>query len=266
MLSVASSSGKHTGPTLARAADGSFIAAWIGTAEGDTDSEDLFLRRLSPALQPLGKPVRATDLVPKGVSKPRARVPAIEIQSGAVLIALRVERDPERSIYYIHLPIADAARELEPAVKGVRRDRFIAPSVVTNNDKAKSDTPSIACGGGMCFLAWHGEVNSGSFAAFIDPTKPQPLWRKKFTKTGTRPAVAVNASGEGRIAWYEAGRVMTAAIGRDDIGPASKIARISGDQPPPSIVAGSKPGEWYIAWLDFESGFLEPYAVRVLCR
>jgi serine/threonine-protein kinase len=34
----------------------------------------------------------------------------------------------------------------------------------------------------------------------------------------------------------------------------------------PSIAAGSKPGEWYLAWLDYETGHLEAYAARVLCK
>jgi serine/threonine-protein kinase len=264
MVNVASSTGANTTPTLAPAPDGSFFIAWIN--EGDNDSEDVFLRRLSPALQPLDKPVRVSDLVPKAVSKPRAKAPSISVEGDAVLLAFRVERDPERAIYYMRLPIADIGRDLEPVVKGTRKDRFLAPTAPASIDKARSDSPSVACGGAMCFLVWHGEANSGSYAAFIDPTKPQPLWRKKFTRTGSHPAVAVSASGEGQIAWYEAGRVMTASIGRDGIGPASRIARVSGDQPTPSVVAGAKPGEWYVAWLDFESGYLEPYAVRVLCR
>ena len=76
----------------------------------------------------------------------------------------------------------------------------------------------------------------------------------------------MNANGEAQIAWFERGNVMTASIGRDGVGVPSKVARISGDQPPPSIAAGAKAGEWYIAWLDFETGHLEPYAARVQCR
>src|SRR5262249_14501369 len=158
----------------------------------------------------------------KAISKPKAKAPAIDVEGDAALIAFRVERDPERAIYYMRLPIADIGHELEPVAKGVRKDRFLAPAAPASIDKAKSDSPSIACGGGLCSPAWHGEPNSGSFAAFPAPTKPQPLWRKKFTKTGGRPAVAVSATGEGQIAWYEAGRIMVASIGRDGIGPASK--------------------------------------------
>src|SRR5262249_18458845 len=65
----------------------------------------------------------------------------------------------------------------------------------------------------------------------------------------------------------EGGRVVPASIARDaQLGPATKFARVTGDQPMPAIVPSSKPGEWLIAWLDYETGHLEPYAARVLCK
>ena len=42
--------------------------------------------------------------------------------------------------------------------------------------------------------------------------------------------------------------------------------RVSGAQPSPAIIAGKAPGEWLIAWLDFEAGVLEPYAARFVCK
>ena len=64
---------------------------------------------------------------------------------------------------------------------------------------------------------------------------------------------------------------MVALLGRRGqalagVGAPTRIARISGEQPAPSITAGTKPGEWYVAWLDYETGHLEPYAARVLCK
>jgi serine/threonine-protein kinase len=41
---------------------------------------------------------------------------------------------------------------------------------------------------------------------------------------------------------------------------------VVGDQPPPAVSAGSKQGEWYLAWSDFEAGHLEPYVARILCQ
>ena len=71
--------------------------------------------------------------------------------------------------------------------------------------------------------------------------------------------------GSGQIFWFEGPRLMTTPIDRDGTTSPSKIARVSGDQPLPSVAPGTKPGEWYVAWLDYEAGHLEPYAARVQC-
>jgi serine/threonine-protein kinase len=78
--------------------------------------------------------------------------------------------------------------------------------------------------------------------------------------------VGVASGGQAQLVWYEGGRVLTASVSKDGMGTPSRVARISGEQPTPSIAAGQKPGEWYVAWLDYETGHLEPYAARVLCR
>jgi serine/threonine-protein kinase len=253
-------------PAITGASDGTFFVAW--SDEGDADSEDLFLRRLSATLDPVGDVIRVTDLVPAGPSRPRARVPSIAIGSDALLLGYRLERDPLRVIHYLRLPIADAGKGLEPLKKGDRRvDRTIGESVLVNNDKSKADAPSIACGAGTCFLAWHGEgAGGGASAAFVDPTKPKPIWWRKFSRTGARPAVGVSPSGQAQMVWYEGGKVLTASVSRDGVGTPTRIARVSGDQPTPSIAAGNKPGEWYLAWLDYETGHLEAYAARVQCK
>ena len=73
-------------------------------------------------------------------------------------------------------------------------------------------------------------------------------------------------AGEIQLAWVESGRLLTASLGREGVGPVSKVARVVGEHPPPSIAPGAKAGEWYIAWLDYEQGYREPYAVRVECQ
>ena len=252
-------------PAIARAPDGTSYAVW--TEEGTGDSDDLFLRRLSPALEGQGDPIRVTDLVPTGPSRPRARIPSLSIDSGGIVLAYRVERDPVRTVVAMHLPLGDALKGLEASKKGApKADRALGETTLINTDKSKADGPSLACGIGACFLTWYTESTGGASAALLDPSKAQPLWRNKFTRTGTHPAVAVSATGQAQVVWFEGGKILTAAINRDTVGPASKIARISGDQPMPSIAAGSKPGEWYLAWLDYETGHLEAFAARVLCK
>jgi eukaryotic-like serine/threonine-protein kinase len=251
-------------PSVAKAPDGTFYVAW--SDEGDTDSEDLFLRHLGLGLEPAGEVVRATDLVPAGPSKPRVRFPSISVAGDAVQVAFRLEREPVRLIDHLRLPLADAGKGLPPPKKGDRKDRNIGDLVLVNTDKSKADGPSLACGAGTCFLAWHVEQGGGAWAASIDPATAKPVARWHFTRTGGHPAVAVSAAGQAQLVWYENKQVFTAAITRDGVGVASRVARISAEEPLPSIAPGSKPGEWYLAWLDYEIGHLEAYAARVQCK
>ena len=262
---VAPSRGGNFWPTLARTAD-SFHVVW---SNEDGDSEDLYLRKLNAKLEPEGEIARLTDMAQTGGNKPRARVPWMGVANDALFIGYRLERDPEHLIELMRLPIADATKGLPPAAKTAPRvDRTVGEVVLVNADRAKSDSPAVVCSGPGCFLVWHGESGGGASAAFVDASapKPQALWRKKFSKLGGDPSVAVASSGEAQIVWYERGVIMTASIGRDGVGIASKVARISGDQPMPSLAPGAKAGEWLLAWLDFEAGHLEPYAARVTCK
>ncbi len=251
-------------PAIAAAPDGSFYVAW--SDERDGDSEDLFFRHLLPTLEPMAEPVRATDFVPAGPSKPRVRLPAMAITGDAVQLAFRLEREPQRLVEHLRLPLMDAAKGLPPAKKGERKDRNIGEMFLVNTDKSKADAPSLACGGGSCYLAWHVEQNGGGWVARIDPAVAKAPVRWQVTRTGGHPAVAVSPTGEAQVVWFENKQVFTAPLTRDGVGPPSKIARVSADVPQPSLAPGTKPGEWYLAWTDYEVGHLEAYAARVQCK
>jgi serine/threonine-protein kinase len=144
-------------------------------------------------------------------------------------------------------------------------DRFLGEPTLVNNERAKADTPQIACGVDACIVVWHGEGNLGMSAAWYDPARKEPLWRKRWSR-GARPSVAFAPGGGAELVWYEGKQVLAAPISREGLGIPARIARMSGDPPPPSLVAGARAGEWYVAWLDYEVGHLEPYAARVLCK
>jgi serine/threonine-protein kinase len=265
-LAVSATKPGSYAPGVAVAPDGSIFVAW--TDDGDSDSEDLFFRRLGPSLEPLGDVVRATDLVPAGPSKPRVRWPVVAVAGNTLRFAYRMERDPYRLIHSLSVPLAAADKGLGPPQKGeARADRNIGEVVLVNVDLTKSDGPSLACGSSGCYLAWLGEGSAGgALVAYLDAAKPQPLFVRKFSRAGTRPAVAVAPSGQAQLVWFEGGKVLTASFSRDGVGTPTKVARISGEQPTPSFAPGNQPGEWYLAWLDYEAGHLEPYAARIQCK
>jgi serine/threonine protein kinase len=252
-------------PTVATSSDSVFV---IWSKQTDANVEDLFLRKLDHELAPQGDVVRLTEFLPHTPSKSRARYPSAEVTSDALHVVFRLERDPNRLIHHLRIPLKDlAAGGLSPRTADTpKEDRFVGELEVVNNDKAQADAPSIACGKDACFVAWHGEVQGGAYAAYLEPNELKPIWRKKFTSTGSRPTAAMSDDGRAQLFWYDRGRVKTAAVTRDGVGNESTVARISGDQPAPSVSAGSKPGEWYVAWLDYETGHLEPYAARVQCE
>jgi serine/threonine-protein kinase len=67
------------------------------------------------------------------------------------------------------------------------------------------------------------------------------------------------------VAYFAGSRLRVAPISRDGVGTASVISRVSGFQPRPAIVAGKKPGEWVLAFRDYEAGHLEVFVAQVRC-
>jgi serine/threonine protein kinase len=251
-------------PSVAAAPDGSFWFAW--SDEADADSEDIFLRHMGADLVPAGDILRATDLVPPGAARARARIPSLAVAGGALFDAYRVEKDPARLIELMRLPLADATKGLDPPKRGDRRaDRFLGEHALVNVDHGKADTPEIACGTDTCFVVWHGEGNMGTSLAYVDPAGVQPHGHRRWSH-GSRPSVAFAPGGGAQLVWYEGKQILTAPLSRSGVGAPARIARVTGDQPPPSITAGARPGEWFVAWLDYETGHLEPYAARVQCK
>jgi len=151
--------------------------------------------------------------------------------------------------------------------KGVPRekDRELGDVKVVNADKEKADTPRIDCVTEGCFLVWHGE-SGGAYAAYMEASKGQILWRKKFDAKGSHPTVAIAPSGAAELAWFEGGRLKIAVISRDGVGLPTPLARATGDPPPPSLAPGGAPGEWYVTWLDAEAGHPELFGARALCK
>jgi serine/threonine-protein kinase len=251
-------------PTVARATDGTFWVAWDDDRQ--PDSSDLYLRHLSAELEPIGAEVRATDYVGRG-ARPRVRVPSIAVAGGYLNAVFRFERETTRLIDLLRVGLLDPTLTsgLEPNTRGTPRDRELGEVKLVNQDKDKADTPHIECVTDGCYLTWSGE-GGGAHAAYMEGSKGEILWRKKFDPKGVHPTLAVAPSGAVELAWFEGGRLKIAPVTRDGVGLPTAVARATGDPPPPSLAAGGAPGEWYVTWLDAEAGHSEPFGTRALCK
>jgi serine/threonine protein kinase len=253
-------------PSIDRSPDGFFVA-W----EDDRSKEgsDLYLRRLNRNLEPVGGEVRATDYVGVPGRQPFVRVPAVAVASNALYVGYKLERDAKTHlIERMRLPLD--APQLQTGLDdgkraAVKKDRELGEVLVVNEDKVPADAPALACGSEGCFLAWNGE-QGGAFAALIDPILGKVTWRKKFSDKGGHPGLGVSADGEVVVAYFERGVVRLATLTRDGVGASSTVAKVSGDQPRPTLAAGHAKGEWFVAWQDTEATHSEAYVARVACH
>jgi len=263
---VAGSKSATTWPTIATAPRGGY---WVAYAD-DPDkapSSQLFVVPLSPVLKPDREPILVAEFAQKhGLHRAHTRAPSLGIGANALLLAYRVERARDHDVVRQRIALDDPGLKdglsADPAPKG---DRVLGEMALMSDRKAKVQYPTIACDAAGCFVVWREEPR-GDYAAFVDPAAGTLIWRKKFSATGGQVSVAGDGSGSGLVAWYQTGRVRVAPITRDGIREGTTIARVTGEQPRPSIAPGAKRGEWLLAWTDYEAGHLEAYVARVACR
>jgi eukaryotic-like serine/threonine-protein kinase len=253
-------------PSMEKLPDGFFVA-W----EDDRSKEgsDLYLRRLNRNLEPVGPELRATDYVGVPGRQPAVRVPTVAVASNALYVGYKLERDPKTHlIERMRVPLDSPQLQSgldESKRPAVKKDRELGEVLVVNEDKVSADAPALACGSEGCFLAWNGE-QGGAFAALMDPVLGKVMWRKKFSDKGGHPGLAVSTEGEVGVAYFEKGLVRMAMLTRDGVGASSTVAKVSGDQPRPTLAAGQTKGEWQVAWQDTEATHSEVYVARVACH
>ena len=222
-----------------------------------------------PNLEPIGNEVRSTDYVPRG-TKPRVRLPSAGIAGGFLNVAFRFEREPFHLIQLLRVGLQDPAlpKGLDaPPEKPVPKDkdRELGEVKVVNTDKEKADTPHIECVTEGCFLAWHGE-NGGAYAAYMEASKGQILWRKKFDPKGGHPTLSIAPSGAIELAWFEGREAQNRGHDAGRRRPGYPDRTGDGRSAPPSLAPGGAPGEWYVTWLDAEAGHPELFGTRALCK
>jgi serine/threonine-protein kinase len=261
---VGQAAGGASWPSIAQLPDKKgFNIAWVAPTERNT--EDLFMRHLSENLEPQGDPTRVTALKPSPMSKVRARYPDLGIDGDALHLTFRLERDPDRSVEHLRIPMADLGKTVD--AKDPTQDATVGEMTLVNQDKGRADQPTISCAGGACYVAWSDENKDTAWVAYFDKGAGKATVRNRFPPRSKHPIISATADGKAQAFWFEGGKVMTALVDRDGVHDPSRIARVSGElQPTPSVAAGKKPGEWYVAWLDYETGHLEVYVARTQCK
>ncbi len=260
LLVAAAQKGSTLGlPAIERAPDG----FWIAWSEERKEHEDLYLRKLNARLEATTPEIRATDYAEVNGKPVRVKLPSLAVASNALLLTFRLEREKDRHIYRMRMPL--------PLLKGLddkpaKTDRVLGESALVNEDKLPSDSPSIGCGSEGCFIAWRGE-KGGAFAAMIEPKEGKVLWRTKLAEKGSFPTVAVGSDAQVRIAYFDGNKLKFAAASRDGVQkPGGGVAKVVGDAAPPTVIAGERPGEWSMAWLDREGDHSEVFFGKVQCR
>lgn len=252
-------------PTLAPLEDGGFLALW-SERKNKTNVSDIVVRRLDANLNPVGDVAALTAFTKGGASHTAATV-----VDDTLFVALRFSPTPSQGhIQLLRVPLSspDLASGVTPHAD---RD-VVAGELVQVHGPGPHSEPSLVCGEDGCLLVWD-EEGAGALAAFVPHEKREPLWHREFAPEAIRPTVVPMPASEepsegarGMVAYFAGSRLRLAPIHRDGVGPSSIISRVSGFQPRPALSAGSKPGEWLVAWRDYEAGHLEIFVAKATCK
>jgi serine/threonine-protein kinase len=245
-------------PSVTPLPGGRLLAVW-SERRGEDGRAELVARLLSRTLEPEGEPVALTALV-----RGDAHEPAAELFGDMLYVAYRYEEDRSPSeIRLLRIPLADPALE-RGVIPHIEDDR-VAGESVTLRVAPRQAAPSLTCDGTGCLVTWDDEA-LGAFAGFVPHDQGMALWFREFSSKGKRVSIARSRSGQSAMAYFAGDRLFLALVSRDGVGQPSVVSRVSGFQPSPTLVAGSAPGEWLVAWRDFEAGHLEIFVARAQCR
>lgn len=262
---VASDAKARYSGSATRTADGGVLVVWAQTAEGGIP--ELFMRSYDAELSPRTDPVHLTAYARKPTVRRAIRSVAAGVSSGRAHVAYGFAQEPLTQVRSQAVASSTPAPGAEPGKGPVASatDKTLGTERTLSPKTARAIDPAIACGTGGCFVTWHA-LQAGGGVAFVDPASGESRWYRPLGPRSAHPTVAVGSDGEVRLLWAEGGRLLTAKVGPDGIGPSSKIARLASDRQTATLTPGREPGEWYVAWLDFESARAEPYGARLRCR
>lgn len=231
---------------------------------------DLFLRSLDPELVPNSKPIQLTAYA---IPKRRRRAAAlgnIGATSSLLTVAFREQRGLEYHVEQLSLQSnsigdlgAGVSRDSDlPNKKS--RDQFAGNRVTLSKSASSESTPRVGCTATSCYTVWSDD-KEGAHVALANGKTGAIVWAREFGTKGARPSVGIGETSS-VVVWYQDSRVLLASLGEDGVGEPTVVARVGGLQPPPEVVPGKNPGEWYVAWRAFEAASLEPFVAQVNCQ
>jgi serine/threonine protein kinase len=230
---------------------------------------DLMARQLDDKLEPKGKVTRLAQLASAPRKANTASRPDAVVSRGALQIVFSVDRGAERhQIMLLRVALNDAALTTGLVIDKRKKpggiDLNIGTLVPLSRANSKNTTPRIACLAKACAVVWDDD-NGGAYAGYLEHDKTEPLWHREFSSKGIRPTLVATAD-KTLVAWYEDSRLKLAELGRDGLGKASVLARVNGFQPEPDVTRGEKPGQWLVAFRDYESAHFEAFGLRAECQ
>ncbi len=265
---VAMAAGGAASPTLSFMPDQNLLFTW--TEPTDKNTEDFYARLFNANLEPQGDKARLTVFKPNAVGRTKVRFPMGAVDSDSLHLAFRLERDPDRLAQRLRIPLAQLSKGgVKPdGMTSNAPDRILGHAEVVSPAKMRAENPALACSADECFVVWHEESRDGIWAALVPKGEDKALFKREVVMNlGRNPFVAVDPQKRMQLFWYERGRLVTSRLDRDGVREPSVIARMTtADRPEASAAPGLKPGQWYVAWNDFEGGHPEAFVARVDCK
>jgi len=254
-------------PTLT-AVDGGYWVIW--EEDASRGRVDLMARQLDDKLEPKGKPTRLAQLASAARNANTASSPDAVVSRGALQIVLSVDRGAEHhQIMLLRVALNDPALGTGLVIDKKKKkpsgvDLSIGTLLPLSRPNGKNTTARVACLEKACTVVWDDDAG-GAYAAYLEHDKNEPLWHREFAPKGIRPTLVTSGS-KTWTSWYEDSRLKFAELSRDGLGKASVLARVNGFQPEPDVTRGEKPGQWLVAFRDYESAHYEAFGLRAECQ